>query len=104
MKQGDWHLQQDRFCNKLRGNSVKLCNIQLKADRGLVERMLEAMSEDNEFSAFISPVAQKRALILSIFSAYYHRQADKEIIFDTNRLWCSKLPLIRELFPEAKVI
>ncbi|WP_341738363.1 sulfotransferase [Microcoleus sp. CAWBG640] len=70
---------------------------------GLVERMLEAMSEDNEFSIFISP-EQKRALILSIFFAYYHPQADKEIIFDTNRLWCSKLPLIRELFPEAKVI
>lgn len=70
---------------------------------GLVERMLEAMSEDHESSVFISP-EQKRALILSIFSAYYHPQADKEIIFDTNRLWCSKLPLIRELFPEAKVI
>jgi len=70
---------------------------------GLVERMLEAMSEDNEFSVFISP-EQKRALILSIFSAYYHPQVEKEIIFDTNRLWCGKLPLIRELFPEAKVI
>ncbi|MEG4804090.1 sulfotransferase [Microcoleus sp. ARI1-B5] len=70
---------------------------------GLAERMLEAMSEDNEFSTFIS-LEQKRALILSIFSAYYHLQADKEIIFDTNRLWCSKLPLIQELFPEAKVI
>jgi sulfotransferase len=70
---------------------------------GLVDRMLEAMSEDNEFSVFISD-EQKRALILSIFSAYYHPQADKEAIFDTNRLWCSKLPLIGELFPEAKVI
>jgi sulfotransferase len=29
--------------------------------------MLEAMSEDNEFSTFISP-EQKRALIMSIFS------------------------------------
>ena len=34
----------------------------------------------------------------------YHPQTDKEVIFDTNRLWCSKLPLIRELFPDAKVI
>jgi sulfotransferase len=65
--------------------------------------MLEAMSEDNEFSVFISD-EQKRALILSIFSAYYHPQTDKEVIFDTNRLWCSKLPLILELFPDAKVI
>jgi len=70
---------------------------------GLVERMWEAMSEDNEFSVFISP-EQKRARIRSIFSAYYHPQADKEIIFDTNRLWCSKLPLIMELFPLSKVI
>ncbi|MEG5055282.1 MULTISPECIES: hypothetical protein [unclassified Microcoleus] len=43
------------------------------------------MSEDNEFSVFISP-EQKRALIVSIFWAYYHPQADKEIIFDTNPL------------------
>src|SRR4028118_1619539 len=69
---------------------------------GLVDRMLEAMSEDNEFSVFISR-EQKRALILSIFSAYYHPQAEKEAILDTNRLWY-KLPLILELFPEAKVI
>ena len=70
---------------------------------GLVDRMLEAMSEDNEFSVFIFS-EQKRALIVSIFSAYYHPQSEKEVILDTNRLWCSKLPLIRELFPEGKVI
>ncbi|MCL1475532.1 sulfotransferase [Argonema antarcticum] len=70
---------------------------------GLVNRMLEAMSEDNEFSVFITP-EQKRALILAIFSTFYQSQADKEVIFDTNRLWCSKLPLIQELFPASKVI
>jgi sulfotransferase len=69
----------------------------------LVNRMLEAMSEDSEFSVFITP-EQKRALVLSIFSAYYYPQADKEIIFDTNRIWCSKLSLIHELFPTSKVI
>ncbi|MEG4440224.1 sulfotransferase [Microcoleus sp. AT9_B5] len=70
---------------------------------GLVDRMLEAMSEDNEFSVFISQ-EQKRTLIASIFSVYYSPQADKQVIFDTNRLWCSKLPLIQELFPGSKVI
>ena len=48
---------------------------------GLIDRILSAMSEDNEFSVFISP-AKKRALIMSIFSAYYHPQVEKEIIFD----------------------
>jgi sulfotransferase len=69
----------------------------------LVNQMLGAMSEDNEFSVFISP-EQKRALVMGIFSAYYQPQADKDIIFDTNRLWCSKLSLINELFPGSKVI
>ncbi len=26
------------------------------------------------------------------------------MVFDTNRLWCTKLPLIESLFPQAKVI
>jgi sulfotransferase len=51
---------------------------------GLVDRMLSAMSEDNDCSVFISP-EQKRALIMSIFSAY-HPQTDKQAIFDTNHL------------------
>jgi sulfotransferase len=51
---------------------------------GLVDRMLSAMSQDNDCSVFISP-EQKRALIMSIFSAYY-RQAEKEAMFDTNHL------------------
>jgi len=46
----------------------------------LVSRMLEAMSEDNEFSVFITP-DQKRALTLAIFSTFYESQADKEVIF-----------------------
>ncbi|MEA5518586.1 MAG: sulfotransferase [Limnoraphis robusta] len=71
---------------------------------GLVNRMLDAMSEENEFSVFLSQ-DQRRDLILSIFSAYYQQQlAEKKVVFDTNRLWCSKLPLICQLFPEAKVI
>ncbi|MGK7958729.1 MAG: sulfotransferase [Crocosphaera sp.] len=69
----------------------------------LVNRLLEAMSENNEFSVFITP-EQKRALTLNIFSTFYEAQAEKEVIFDTNRLWCSKLSLIHDLFPDAKVI
>ncbi|MEG4917031.1 hypothetical protein [Microcoleus sp. B7-D4] len=41
---------------------------------GLTERMLEAMSEDNDFSWYIWD-AQKHQPISSIFTAYYHPQA-----------------------------
>lgn len=69
----------------------------------LIEQMLEAMSEDSEHSVFIS-TQQKRAIVQGIFRGYYQPQSDKEIIFDTNRRWCSQLPMIRDLFPNAKVI
>ncbi len=70
---------------------------------GLMSRLLEAMSENNEFSVFITP-EQKRALTLTIFSTFYEAEGDKEVIFDTNRLWCSKLSLVHDLFPDSKVI
>lgn len=69
----------------------------------LVQQMLEAMSEEYEGSVFLS-AEQKQAMISSIFTNYYQPQSDKEIIFDTSRRWCSKLPLINQLFPSAKVI
>jgi sulfotransferase len=71
---------------------------------GLVNRMLEAMSEENEFSVFLS-AEHKKNILLSLFSAYYQTQIEQyPILFDTNRLWCSKLPLIHELFPHSKII
>lgn len=70
----------------------------------LMSRMLESTSEEQEGSVFITP-QQKRELLLSVFNTYYKDQiALEQIIFDTNRLWCSKLPLVTELFPDAKVI
>ena len=70
----------------------------------LMNRMLESTSEEQEFSVFITP-EQKRQLLLSVFNTYYQEQITQgQVIFDTNRLWCSKLPLVRELFPDAKVI
>ncbi|MEH2040228.1 hypothetical protein [Nostoc sp.] len=60
----------------------------------LVNRMLEAMSEENEYSVFITR-EQKRALTLTIFSTYYQPEAKKEVIFDTNRLNTKGLHQVR---------
>lgn len=40
--------------------------------------MLEAMSEDNEFSVFIT-LEQKRALTLTIFFIFYEPEAQKDL-------------------------
>lgn len=35
---------------------------------------------------------------------YYGEVKEQEVIFDTNRLWCSRMPLLSQLSPESKVI
>jgi sulfotransferase len=61
-----------------------------------------AMSRRNEAAVFIDE-AQKCELLKGIFASYYHATPER-VIFYTNRAWCSKLPTLVRLFPEAKVI
>jgi sulfotransferase len=65
--------------------------------------LLNQVSAGSEFGPVVT-TEQRRRLLRALFDAYYADQAEKEVIFDTNRLWCSKLPAILDLFPEAKVI
>ena len=65
--------------------------------------MLRQMSQENDTSVFIND-AQRQAILTAVFEGYYHRLHRTRLIFDTNRLWCSKLPALAELFPDAKVI
>ena len=62
-----------------------------------------AMSRRNEAAVFIDD-DQKRELLKGIFDSYYHAIHPQQIVFDTNRAWCSKLPTLVPLFPQAKVI
>ena len=68
----------------------------------LVTAVLRQMSQDNETSVFLDD-EQRQAILSALFDAYY-RGARADLIFDTNRLWCSKLPLLATLFPRARVI
>lgn len=69
----------------------------------LVEAMLRNMSMGNETSIFISD-AQREALLRAVFDTFYAHAPAGDVVFDTNRLWCTKLPLIAALFPHARVI
>jgi sulfotransferase len=69
----------------------------------LVSNMVGQFSVGSEFAPVFTP-AQKRNLLRGVFSSYYEEQASKEVIFDTNRLWCASMPLLADLFPSAKVI
>jgi sulfotransferase len=65
--------------------------------------MLNAISRKNESSMFIED-SQKKRLLRGIFENYYHEIGRDKLIFDTNRVWCTKLPALAEHFPNAKVI
>ena len=62
-----------------------------------------AMSRRNEAAVFID-VEQKKELLRGIFDNYYHAVHPTKLVFDTNRAWCSKLPTLARLFPQARVI
>jgi len=46
---------------------------------------------------------KRRAILKGLFASYY-ADCDKEVIFDTNRVWSAKIPALLDLFPEAKFI
>jgi sulfotransferase len=69
----------------------------------LFMNLQSAMSRRNEAAVFIEE-SQKRELLKGLFESYYHAIHPHQVVFDTNRAWCSKLSTLTKLFPEAKVI
>ena len=65
--------------------------------------MLRATSQENEGAVFIDD-DQRARLLHGVFTAYYADLAPTKLIFDTNRLWTTKLPALAQLFPNSRVI
>jgi sulfotransferase len=69
---------------------------------GMVSVLLESMSGKNEYSVFIDD-AQRERIIRSVIEGYY-ADSKAKTIFDTSRAWCSRMPLLKALYPQSKVI
>lgn len=69
---------------------------------GMVATLLENMSGKNEYSVFISD-EQRERIINAVIDEYY-ANSDADVIFDTSRAWCARMPLIKKIHPDAKVI
>jgi sulfotransferase len=65
--------------------------------------MESAMSRRNEAAILITE-PQRRAVLQGLFSNYYAELHTTKLVFDTNRVWCTKLPALVQLFPGARVI
>jgi len=70
---------------------------------GIVSTLLNAMSAQNETAVFLDET-KRRAILRAAIEAYYAEATDKRVVFDTNRAWCAQLPLVRALYPDAKML
>ncbi len=70
---------------------------------GLCNLLLNQMGGNQEFAVFLNE-EKKKDILHSIFESYYKDQSEKEVIFDTNRIWTSKLAPLKQLYPDAKVL
>lgn len=65
--------------------------------------LLSNMSGRNEFSVFLTDDLRQRVL-RGLFSSYYDGMTRSNVVFDTNRYWCTKLAALKALFPDSRVI
>ena len=68
-----------------------------------VNSILTQVSAGSEFASQVDNT-QRKDILTGLFHSYSLREQDKDVIFDTNRMWCAKLPTLMDLFPEAKII
>jgi sulfotransferase len=70
---------------------------------GLFNAMAAAMSQRNESAVFIDE-SQRIRLLRACFEAYYADVHPTQVVFDTNRLWTTKMRALATLFPRSRVI
>jgi sulfotransferase len=70
---------------------------------GLFHATHNAMGAWSETSVMLDD-GQRRRLLKGVFDSYYADRQDKGLILDTNRAWCARLPALKRLFPDAKVV
>jgi sulfotransferase len=69
----------------------------------LFNGMLNQFAAGSEFGSVITN-EQRQRLVRGLFDSYYADKQDKQIVFDTNRMWSGKLSLLKDQFPSCKVI
>jgi len=62
-----------------------------------------AMGAWTETSVLLTDAHRERVL-RGLFDSCFADQAKHRVIFDTNRSWCARLPAVKRLFPDARVI
>jgi sulfotransferase len=65
--------------------------------------VLAEASSKNDFSFSVSD-EQRVSMLRGLVENFYAGSSGAEVVFDTSRLWCSRMQLLDTLFPDSKVI
>ena len=69
----------------------------------LCSNLLHSMSGATEFAAFFTD-ERRRAVVRGVVDAYYTDVPADRVVFDTNRSWTARLPLLAAIYPDSRVI
>ncbi len=69
----------------------------------LVSANLNMMSSGTEISLLLEE-QQRPAILRAVIDTFCDTTTDRDVFFDTNRSWTGKMPLLADMFPQAKVI
>lgn len=69
----------------------------------LFNTMLGQFTPDCDAGQPISPVI-RRALLRGVLQNFYEGLTDRPFIFDTHRVWCARIPVLIDIFPDTKII
>jgi sulfotransferase len=84
--------QNPRFHSDITGPVALLCSV-----------VHQRIGGTGEYSVLFDD-ARCAHMLRSIFDAYYSAVPQSNVIFDTNRSWTSKVPLLDKLYPNSKII
>jgi sulfotransferase len=70
---------------------------------GLLGGLMRLMSQENEAAVFIDD-DQRVRILKACVEAFYADIHPTRLVFDTNRSWTTRLPLLARLYPAGKVI
>ena len=68
----------------------------------MFQAFVDRFSAGSEFGPVMT-TEQRRRMLRGLFDNFY-ADREAEVVFDTNRMWCARMPAILDLFPQAKVV
>lgn len=69
----------------------------------IIASILPKMSGTSEFAPFFDD-QRRRRMLRGVFQAYHDPSPHIGVVFDTNRTWTARAPLLHDLYPGARII